>query len=405
MAVRLLKVSLLATTVFAASGFYLYNNYVDPNDISIVRFGRAAITTAVISYDYLTSLKTVPYGTEDYWAVKSKVHLRSAERLKDLCCANRGTFIKVGQHLGALDYLLPEEYTSTLKILHSRAPQSSLREIEQVIREDLGKEIAQLFVSFEESPQGAASLAQVHKAVLHDGRTVAVKVQHPKVQTQSSKDILVIEFLLKTVTWLFPDFGFMWLIEEAKKNMPLELDFLNEGRNAERVANMLKHFEFLKVPKIHWDLSTKRILTMEFVEGGQVNDLEYMKENCIDVNEDVEIRTNAALYLPQISELLNKVPREMLLLLKTNDLLRGIETTLQTRASASSFFNMSRCCIRAIAKYQKKRSRSRYKKMQISFSEAFTLWQINLYELLLWIRGSTLGNWIVSFLNCIHYVH
>ncbi|XP_058847748.1 aarF domain-containing protein kinase 1-like isoform X3 [Acipenser ruthenus] len=337
MAVRLLKVSLLATTVFAASGFYLYNNYVDPNDISIVRFGRAAITTAVISYDYLTSLKTVPYGTEDYWAVKSK--------------------------------------------------------------------IAQLFVSFEESPQGAASLAQVHKAVLHDGRTVAVKVQHPKVQTQSSKDILVIEFLLKTVTWLFPDFGFMWLIEEAKKNMPLELDFLNEGRNAERVANMLKHFEFLKVPKIHWDLSTKRILTMEFVEGGQVNDLEYMKENCIDVNEDVEIRTNAALYLPQISELLNKVPREMLLLLKTNDLLRGIETTLQTRASASSFFNMSRCCIRAIAKYQKKRSRSRYKKMQISFSEAFTLWQINLYELLLWIRGSTLGNWIVSFLNCIHYVH
>ncbi|XP_058843788.1 aarF domain-containing protein kinase 1 isoform X7 [Acipenser ruthenus] len=405
MAVRLLKVSSLATTVFAASGFYLYNSYVDPNDISIVRFGRAAITTAVISYDYLTSLKTVPYGTEDYWAVKSKVHLRSAERLKDLCCANRGTFIKVGQHLGALDYLLPEEYTSTLKILHSRAPQSSLREIEQVIREDLGKEIAQLFVSFEESPQGAASLAQVHKAVLHDGRTVAVKVQHPKVQTQSSKDILVIEFLLKTVTWLFPDFGFMWLVEEAKKNMPLELDFLNEGRNAERVANMLKHFEFLKVPKIHWDLSTKRILTMEFVEGGQVNDLEYMKENCIDVNEDVEIRTNAALYLPQISELLNKVPREMLLLLKTNDLLRGIETTLQTRASASSFFNMSRCCIRAIAKYQKKRSRSRYKKMQIYFSEAFTLWQINLYELLLWIRGSTLGNWIVSFLNHIHYVH
>ncbi|KAL0169210.1 hypothetical protein M9458_033806, partial [Cirrhinus mrigala] len=66
---------------------------------------------------------------------------RSAERLRDLCCANRGTFIKVGQHLGALDYLLPEEYTSTLKILHSRAPQSSMEEIRQVIREDLGKEV------------------------------------------------------------------------------------------------------------------------------------------------------------------------------------------------------------------------------------------------------------------------
>lgn len=67
--------------------------------------------------------------------------------------------------------------------------------------------------------------------------------------------------------------------------------------------------------------------------------------------QDVEIRTNAALYLPQISDLLNRVPRQMLLLLKTNDLLRGIETTLQTRASSSSFLNMSRCCIRALARY------------------------------------------------------
>ncbi|KAG7226128.1 hypothetical protein INR49_014222, partial [Caranx melampygus] len=427
------------------------------------------------------------------------VHRRSAERLLELCCANRGTFIKVGQHLGALDYLLPEEYTSTLKVLHSRAPRSSMEEIQQVIREDLGKEppfpscplylylyliypllsptpfslfpissqqLSELFVSFEENPQGAASLAQVHKAVLHDGRTVAVKVQHPKVQRQSSKDIVVMEVLVRIVHWLFPDFAFMWLVEEAKKNMPLELDFLNEGHNAEKVAKMLAHYPFLKIPTIHWDLSTKRILTMEFAEGGQVNDRDYMKTHNINVNEvsenlgkiysemifvhgfvhcdphpgnvlvrkcpqsrkteivlldhglyqrlqpdfrldychlwqalikgdiskvehysrrlgagdlyplfacvltarswtavnagissvpvthseDVEIRTNAALYLPQISDLLNRVPRQMLLLLKTNDLLRGIETTLQTRASSSSFINMSRCCIRAIAR-------------------------------------------------------
>lgn len=73
--------------------------------------------------------------------VSLQVHLRSAERLRKLCCANRGTFIKVGQHLGALDYLLPEEYTRTLKVLHSQAPQSTRQEIEQVIREDLGKEV------------------------------------------------------------------------------------------------------------------------------------------------------------------------------------------------------------------------------------------------------------------------
>ncbi|XP_076156422.1 aarF domain-containing protein kinase 1 [Alosa pseudoharengus] len=517
MAARLLKVSTVATAVFASSGFILYNKHVDPNDISVIRFGRAAATTAVISYDYITAFRNVPFGTEEYWELKSKVHLRSAERLRDLCCANRGTFIKVGQHLGALDYLLPQEYTSTLKVLHSRAPQSTMDEIQQVIREDLGKEIHEVFSSFDEQPQGAASLAQVHKAVLQDGRTVAVKVQHPKVQTQSSKDIIVMEFLVHVVHWLFPDFAFMWLVEEAKKNMPLELDFLNEGRNAEEVAHMLKHFDFLKVPKIHWDLSTKRILTMDFAEGGQVNDRDYMRRNGIDVNEisqnlgkmysemifvngfvhcdphpgnvlvrrspsgskteivlldhglyqvlkedfrldycrlwqalmkadikgierysrrlgagdlfplfacvltarswksvnegisqtpvtnseDVEIRTNAALYLPQISELLNRVPRQMLLLLKTNDLLRGIETILQTRASSSSFINMSRCCTRAVARHRRSKTRSRSKRLQISLSEAMTLWQISLYELFLWIKSSTLGCWLSALINAL----
>ncbi|XP_044230895.1 aarF domain-containing protein kinase 1 isoform X1 [Thunnus albacares] len=518
MAGRLLKVSSLATAVFASSGFYLYNRQLDLNDLSFIRFGRAAATTAAISYDYLTAFKHVEYGTEEYWVLKSKVHRRSAERLRDLCCANRGTFIKVGQHLGALDYLLPEEYTSTLKVLHSRAPQSSMEEIQQVIREDLGKELSELFVSFEEKPQGAASLAQVHKAVLHDGRTVAVKVQHPKVQRQSSKDIMVMEVLLRAVHWVFPDFAFMWLVEEAKKNMPLELDFLNEGHNAERVSSMLAHFPFLKVPMIHWDLSTKRILTMEFADGGQVNDREYMKKHGINVNkisedlgkmysemifvhgfvhcdphpgnvlvrkcpqskkteivlldhglyqvlqpdfrldycrlwqaliegdmsgvecysrrlgagdlyplfacvltarswtavnagissvpvthsEDLEIRTNAALYLPQISDLLNRVPRQMLLLLKTNDLLRGIETILQTRASSSSFINMSRSCISAIARHKRSKAQSKRRRLQITLAESFSLWRLGMYELFLWLKGSVLGLWLTALLGFLH---
>ncbi|XP_034963810.1 aarF domain-containing protein kinase 1 isoform X2 [Zootoca vivipara] len=520
MARRALKLASLATAAAATTGFYLYGNkHLDPNDFGIVRVGRAFATTAVITFDYLTSLRSVSRGTEEYESVKSQVHLRSAERLRDLCCANRGTFIKVGQHLGALDYLLPEEYTRTLKVLHSQAPQSSRQEIEQVILEDLGKGINELFISFEDAPLGAASLAQVHKAVLQDGRTVAVKVQHPKVQTQSSKDILLMEVLVSAVKQIFPDFEFMWLVEESKKNLPLELDFLNEGRNAEKVAHMLRNFDFLKIPKIYWELSTKRVLFMEFMEGGQVNDKAYMERNCINVNEisynlgkmysemifvngfvhcdphpgnvlvkkcpstgkthiilldhglyqvlsenfrldycrlwqaliksdmkrvqkysrrlgagdlyplfacmltarswesvnrgidrlpvtkqeDVEIRTNAAMYLPQITKLLNSVPRQMLLLLKTNDLLRGIESALQTRASASSFLNMSRCCIRAVSTHQRSKSDSLYRKAQISISEALSLWQINLYELFLRLKGSQLGNWVIAFLSWMHH--
>lgn len=516
MARKAFRLASWTSVALAASGVYLYsNNYLDPNDFGAVRVGRAVATTAVISYDYLTSLRSVPYGSEEYLQRRSQVHLRSARRLCELCCANRGTFIKVGQHLGALDYLLPEEYTSTLKVLHSQAPQSSMEEVRQVIREDLGKEIHDLFLSFEDTPLGAASLAQVHKAVLHDGRTVAVKVQHPKVQAQSSKDILLMEVLVLAVKQLFPDFEFMWLVDEAKKNLPLELDFLNEGRNAEKVAHMLRHFDFLKVPQIHWELSTKRVLLMEFVEGGQVNDRAYMEKNRIDVNEischlgkmysemifvngfvhcdphpgnvlvrkrpdtgkaeivlldhglyqvlteefrldychlwqsliwtdmdrvkqysqrlgaadlyplfacmltarswdsvkrgigqapvsateDSEIRNNAACYLPEISQLLNHVPRQMLLILKTNDLLRSIETTLGTRSSASSFLNMSRCCIRALAEHRKRDAGSFFRRTQISFSEAFSLWQINLHELLLRVKALRLACWVSALLG------
>ncbi|XP_052502741.1 aarF domain-containing protein kinase 1 [Budorcas taxicolor] len=515
MARRALKLASWTSVALAASGVCLYSNkYLDPSDFGAVRVGRAVATTAVISYDYLTSLKSVPYGSEEYLQLRSKVHLRSARRLCELCCANRGTFIKVGQHLGALDYLLPEEYTSTLKVLHSQAPQSSMKEVRQVIREDLGKEIHDLFLSFDDTPLGAASLAQVHKAVLRDGRTVAVKVQHPKVQAQSSKDILLMEVLVLAVKQLFPEFEFMWLVDEAKKNLPLELDFLNEGRNAEKVAQMLKHFDFLKVPRIYWELSTKRVLLMEFVDGGQVNDRHYMEQNKIDVNEisrhlgrlysemifvngfvhcdphpgnvlvrkrpdtgkveivlldhglyqalteefrldycrlwqsliwtdmqgvrkygrrlgagdlyplfacmltarswdavnrgigqtpvttteDSEIRNHAANYLPQISQLLNRVPRQMLLIFKTNDLLRGIEAALGTRASASSFLNMSRCCIKALAAHKKQKTRSLFRRARISLRESFSLWKINLHELVLHVKGLRLTGWLRALL-------
>ncbi|XP_053234176.1 aarF domain-containing protein kinase 1 isoform X2 [Podarcis raffonei] len=481
MARRALKLASLATAAAATTGFYLYGNkHLDPNDFGVVRVGRAFATTAIITFDYLTSLRSVSRGTEEYESVKSQVHLRSAERLRDLCCANRGTFIKVGQHLGALDYLLPEEYTRTLKVLHSQAPQSSRREIEQVILEDLGKGINELFISFEDAPLGAASLAQVHKAVLHDGRTVAVKVQHPKVQTQSSKDILLMEVLVSAVKQIFPDFEFMWLVEESKKNLPLELDFLNEGRNAEKVAHMLRKFDFLKISHnlgkmysemifvngfVHCDPHPGNVLVKKCPSTGKTHIIlldhglyQVLSENVrldycrlwqaliksdmkrvqkysrrlgagdlyplfacmltarswesvnrgidrlpVTKQEDVEIRTNAAMYLPQITKLLNSVPRQILLLLKTNDLLRGIESALQTRASASSFLNMSRCCIRAVSTHQRSKSDSLYRKAQISISEALSLWQINLYELFLRLKGSQLGNWVIAFLSWMHH--
>lgn len=143
----------------------------------------------------------------------------------------------------------------------------------------------EIFDSFSDKPIGTASLAQVHKATLKDGTVVAVKVQHPYVRGNSIVDMKTMEVAVNLLAWVFPDFNMQWLVEESKKNLPIELDFLHEGRNAEKVAGLFKHFKWLKVPKIYWQHSSDRVLVMEYVEGGQVDDRQYMQANKIDPME------------------------------------------------------------------------------------------------------------------------
>ncbi|PIK61444.1 putative uncharacterized aarF domain-containing protein kinase 1 [Apostichopus japonicus] len=484
-------------------GFYNVNSryqLIDWSSIGVVRFGRAFFTAASIVGDYKTSLLWVDSSDPDSSQIYSKIHLRSAEKLKQLACLNGGVFIKVGQHIGALDYLLPSEYVSTLKVLHDNAPQSSLEDVKRVVEEDLNCKVDEAFSSFDEEPIGTASLAQVHKATLKDGRDVAIKVQHPKVKDYSDVDMNTIEFLLQVVARIFPEFKFLWLSEEMRFNLPKELDFVLEGQNSEKVYQLLKHFKFLKVPKVYWEYSTKRVLCMEYYSGGKVDDRQYMVTNGIDANEvtqslgkmysemifvhgyvhcdphpgnvlvrntgkkDVEIvlldhglyqalsdkfRLNYARlwqsilaadikgikqysdvlgagemyglfacmltarswesvskgidkkdlsqseaeeiqdyvssYIPEISQLLNKIPRQMLLLLKTNDLLRSIEFTLKSRKSSSSFLNMSRCCVRAVTDHELRTSKSLRQTVNIHFQRHLTLLKINLYEFYLWL--------------------
>lgn len=107
-------------------------------------------------------------------------------------------------------------------------------------------------MEFDETPLGTASLAQVHKAKLKDGSIVAVKVQHPYVQGNSKVDLKTMETLVKIVSMVFPDFQFQWLVEETKKNMPKELNFAEEGRNAEKISSLIKYFDWLYIPKIRY---------------------------------------------------------------------------------------------------------------------------------------------------------
>ncbi|XP_019471328.1 aarF domain-containing protein kinase 1 isoform X6 [Meleagris gallopavo] len=427
MAKRALKLASLAA---AASGIYLYGNkFLDPNDFGVVRVGRAIATTAVITCDYLTSLRNVPYGSEEYDFLKSQdsrgrmevyqcemlseVHLRSAERLRELCCANRGTFIKVGQHLGALDYLLPEEYTRTLKVLHSQAPQSTRQEIEQVIREDLGKEVPRIYwelstrrVLLMEFMEGG----QVNDKAYMEKNGIDVNEISRNLGKLYSEMIFVNGFVHcdphpgNVLVKKCPDSGkaYIILLDHGLYQVLSEsfrMDYCRLWQalikaDMKRVQKYSRRLGAGDLYPLFACMLTAR--SWESVNRG-------IDQSPLSASEDVEIRSNAAAYLPQITQLLNNVPRQMLLLLKTNDLLRGIESALHTRASASSFLNMSRCCIRAVSTYQRSKSHSLYRRVHISLTEALSLWQIDLYELFLWLKGSCLGNWVIAFLSRMHH--
>lgn len=477
----------------------LHSNNYDINSIGVVRLGRAALTVFDISLNYQRNLYShkLDKASQEYADLKSICHKQAAEKLLNLCCTNKGVYIKVGQHLAALDYLLPHEFVKTMRVLHSHAPSTNLEDVQKVIREELGKKANEIFVSIDPEPVGTASLAQVHRATLHDGTVVAVKVQHPYVKGNSKVDMRTMEILVKLVSLIFPDFKFQWLVDETKKNLPRELDFTQEGRNAERLAAMYtKKCDWLKIPTIMWDLTTPRVLTMEYVDGGQVNDVQYIRQQGINPHEvsdklgalysdmiftdgfvhsdphpgnilvrksprtgqcDIvlldhglyaelsrEFRTEYAklwlsilnvdrnamrlqctrlgiqpeLYglftcmltgrswdtvlagvdrsgpsksekalmrkelpnvLPQISGILDTVDRQMLLVLKTNDLLRGIEYSLGTYNKMSSFKVMSHRCIRTVYRDKIRTAEGATRRFAVAVAQYWALFKFTLY--------------------------
>lgn len=138
------------------------------------------------------------------------------------------------------------------------------------------------FGSFDEQPIAAASLAQVHRAFLKDGQEVAVKVQYPGLQKQFATDIATMAVLSKALAWLFPDYQFEWLVPEFEKGLLKELDFIQEADNADRTAKSFAHKQGVRIPRIFRELSTSKVLTMEFMEGCKVDDISSLEKAGVD---------------------------------------------------------------------------------------------------------------------------
>ena len=146
---------------------------------------------------------------------------------------NGSIFIKLGQHLSSMGYLLPLEWTTTFVPLQDKCPVSPYQSIEDMYLRDTGRKIEQDFCDFSREPIGAASLAQVHTAYLKTtGRKVAVKLQHPALEEWVPLDLALTRFTFSTLKSWFPDYDLEWLSREMELSLPQELDFDLEGKNA-----------------------------------------------------------------------------------------------------------------------------------------------------------------------------
>ncbi|CAO2825668.1 unnamed protein product [Amaranthus hypochondriacus] len=243
------------------------------------RLFRDSLTAASIAFDYEYSLQGLTEGSSEYTKVKHEVHLRSAQKLQDLCFRNGGIYIKLGQHISQLEYLVPEEYVKTMReSMLNRCPVSSYDQVCDVIKKELGGAPDEIFSKFDPVPIASASLAQVHVAHLRDGQKVAVKVQHTHMTDTAAADYATVELIVNTLHRLFPTFDYRWLIAEVRESLPKELDFLVEAQNSQKcLHNFCKlspHIaENIHVPLVYWNLSTSKLLTMEFMDGVQVNDV------------------------------------------------------------------------------------------------------------------------------------
>ena len=230
--------------------------------LGVARTGRLVAAATRSGLDYRRAMRERP-GEESDW---SDVHEAAAERFVDVCRRNRGVYVKLGQSIALMDHVLPAPFPRAFSSMFAAAPVSSFADVERTIRADLGAAPDELFENFSREPVASASLAQVHTAEWN-GRRVAVKVQHLDLDWESRADVLVIDALLRLAAWLFPDFSYAWIGEETRKNLPLELDFVHEARNSERTARDFADWDAVYVPRIEWDRTSKRVLTMEFIEG------------------------------------------------------------------------------------------------------------------------------------------
>jgi predicted unusual protein kinase regulating ubiquinone biosynthesis (AarF/ABC1/UbiB family) len=211
------------------------------------------------------------------------------------------TFIKVGQLFSTRADLFPIEYVEELSKLQDKVPAFSYEQAEEIIVEDLGKTVQELFQNFDPIPLAAASLGQVHKAQLHSGSDVVVKVQRPGLKKLFEIDLAILRGIARYFQ-NHPRWGkgrdWVGIYDECCRILWLEIDYLNEGRNADTFRRNFRNCDWVKVPRVSWQYTSPRVLTLEYIPGIKISNYEALEASGLDRKELAQMGAKA--YLQQL---------------------------------------------------------------------------------------------------------
>jgi ubiquinone biosynthesis protein len=203
------------------------------------------------------------------------------ERLRHTLEELGPTYIKVGQFLSGRADLLPRAYIEELAKLLDAAPPVPAEEIRELIEDEMGAPVEELFATFDDEPIASASIGQVHRATLSDGQLIVVKVQRPSIEDEVEADL---DLLLRQARFLerrsetMRDYNVCAISEELARSIREEMDYQIEGRNAERLRTNLSSDPRYVVPRVYWNLTSKRIITLEYLDGIKFNEMDRLVE-------------------------------------------------------------------------------------------------------------------------------
>ncbi len=231
-----------------------------------------------------------------FFEPKKKDSKTVGERIRLVLQELGPTFVKLGQIASTRPDLLPEEIISELEKLQDQVPPFSFQEVRGIIQEELGDELDRIFQHFENIPLAAASIGQVHRAVLRSGEHVAVKVQRPNIVRVIETDLEILQDLASLaehrLEWA-AKYQIRDMADEFSKSLRAELDYTMESRNAEKISNQFRNDPSVYVPKVFMEYSTRKVLTLEYIDGVKLNEPDRLKQHGYDPKRLAERLTTA----------------------------------------------------------------------------------------------------------------